>query len=42
MISIILKYTGMRIEPARMHFEYSRMRVELTRSMVRLQCRAVC
>jgi hypothetical protein len=35
MISIILKYTDMRIEPAR-------MRVELTRSMVRLQCRAVC
>jgi hypothetical protein len=43
--SIILKYrfwTRVRDEPACMHVESSRMRVKSTRSMVRLQCRAVC
>jgi hypothetical protein len=32
----------MRVQPARMRVKSSQMRVEPTRSMVRLQCRAEC
>jgi hypothetical protein len=44
-ISHILKYifwTRLRIEPVRMRIVFSQMRVEPTRSMVRLQCHGEC